>query len=423
MKSIKLIQIITAFVLFTTVSFAQKLKLPDNIEQYIRVEKLSKRVLIITNSIANNETVTAIATKKGVVIIDAGMNPPVTEIYKRMIEKEFNRKDFIYLINTHSHSDHTYGNPAFSEAKIIGQVNGKKEISKRYKEDSFKTVFSNILKRDTETLKTLDSNSTTAKELAIGIYRISEMFSNIENNFIPPAPSIMFNDKMTLDMGDVTFKLYYFGKAHTQSDILIYIPEEQVVFTGDLFGEAGNVGFDDINKTAVNNWYSALNSVLLPENEIKYVVRGHNRTTMNREVLTIFYNNVKSLWDKFNEGKELYNAENLKQILDKSGLDSSIAEFHKLRTTEKDKYFFLEGGLNNVAYDLLNQNKVKEAIEIFKMNVELFPESFNVYDSLGEAYMKAGNKELAIENYEKSLKLNPESQSGKDALKRLNEQK
>jgi tetratricopeptide (TPR) repeat protein len=53
------------------------------------------------------------------------------------------------------------------------------------------------------------------------------------------------------------------------------------------------------------------------------------------------------------------------------------------------------------------------------LNVEAFPESFNTYDSLGEAYAAAGEKELAIRNYEKSLQLNPNSQSGIDALKKL----
>ena len=56
---------------------------------------------------------------------------------------------------------------------------------------------------------------------------------------------------------------------------------------------------------------------------------------------------------------------------------------------------------------------------MFKLNVELFPESWNVYDSLGEALLKAGDTEKAIKMYEKSLTLNPESKSGKDALAKL----
>jgi len=63
--------------------------------------------------------------------------------------------------------------------------------------------------------------------------------------------------------------------------------------------------------------------------------------------------------------------------------------------------------------------KVKEAIEIFKLNVEAYPQSSNVYDSLGEAYMVNGDKELAIKNYSKSVELNPKNTAAVEALKKL----
>jgi len=55
------------------------------------------------------------------------------------------------------------------------------------------------------------------------------------------------------------------------------------------------------------------------------------------------------------------------------------------------------------------------------LNVADYPQSFNVYDSLGEAYMVNKEKELAIQNYQKSLELNPNNTSGVEALKRLQE--
>jgi Flp pilus assembly protein TadD len=63
--------------------------------------------------------------------------------------------------------------------------------------------------------------------------------------------------------------------------------------------------------------------------------------------------------------------------------------------------------------------KLGEAIAVFKLNVELYPGSWNVYDSLAEAYMNNGDKELAIANYEKSLALNPENANGAAMLKKL----
>lgn len=82
-------------------------------------------------------------------------------------------------------------------------------------------------------------------------------------------------------------------------------------------------------------------------------------------------------------------------------------------------HYSLEADVNVVGYRLLGMNKVTEAIEVLKLNVNLFPESSNVYDSLGEAYMTHGDTELAIENYEKSLKLNPENSGAVEMLKKL----
>ena len=67
----------------------------------------------------------------------------------------------------------------------------------------------------------------------------------------------------------------------------------------------------------------------------------------------------------------------------------------------------------------MGTGKLKEAIEIFKLNVEAYPKGFNTYDSLAEAYMNNKENELAIQNYKKSIELNPENKSAVDALKRL----
>ena len=79
----------------------------------------------------------------------------------------------------------------------------------------------------------------------------------------------------------------------------------------------------------------------------------------------------------------------------------------------------IEARLNGTGYALLSAKKVTDAIEVLKLNTQLFPNSFNAYDSLGEAYAAAGNRELAVKSYEKSIALNPKSESGKVGLAKL----
>jgi len=86
-------------------------------------------------------------------------------------------------------------------------------------------------------------------------------------------------------------------------------------------------------------------------------------------------------------------------------------KIHKLDVSERQ--------LNSLGYRLLGNNKLKEAIEIFKFVVSEYPESYNAYDSLGEAFMNAGEKELAVKNYKKSLELNPQNENAKKMLEDL----
>jgi len=103
-------------------------------------------------------------------------------------------------------------------------------------------------------------------------------------------------------------------------------------------------------------------------------------------------------------------------ILEK-GLPAGMDKFKALKADET--YALREGEMNSVGYELLQRGKIKEAIEVFKINTETFPKSGNAYDSLGEAYLKDGNKKMAIDNYKKSIVLDPENENGKEVLKGL----
>lgn len=103
----------------------------------------------------------------------------------------------------------------------------------------------------------------------------------------------------------------------------------------------------------------------------------------------------------------------------RDGVAAAIEEYKKLKAAEADSYDFSEQQLNGLGYELIKRKMLNEAIEIFKLNAEVFPASPNVYDSLGEAYMHAGNKELAIKNYEKALQLNPHNEGAVKMLAKL----
>jgi FKBP-type peptidyl-prolyl cis-trans isomerase len=113
----------------------------------------------------------------------------------------------------------------------------------------------------------------------------------------------------------------------------------------------------------------------------------------------------------------------LLEVIITKDVKSAIKVYHDLKDDYEDEYNFKESQLNTLGYQLMQGGRVKDAIEIFKLNVEQFPDSFNVYDSLGEGYMVDGNTKLAIKNYEKSIEINPNNENGKKMLEKLKEKK
>jgi uncharacterized membrane protein len=113
-------------------------------------------------------------------------------------------------------------------------------------------------------------------------------------------------------------------------------------------------------------------------------------------------------------------AETLSVTIASSGIDLAVKQYHELKTAAPATYNFDEGQLNGLGYRLIHANKFKEAIRILQLNVEVYPQSSNVYDSLGEAYMDDGDKPQAIANYQKSLQLNPKNSGAVKMLQKLN---
>ena len=105
----------------------------------------------------------------------------------------------------------------------------------------------------------------------------------------------------------------------------------------------------------------------------------------------------------------------------KKGLQAALDDYTDL----KKKYYgraafdFGEASLNVFGYTLLEGNDTAGAIQVFKLNAETFPDFSNVWGSLAEGYLKAGDLKKAQENYEKALNLDPANQGAKDALKKI----
>ena len=131
--------------------------------------------------------------------------------------------------------------------------------------------------------------------------------------------------------------------------------------------------------------------------------------------LAIWLPQVKAAYDT-----RISIAEPLAATIAASGIDAAGKQYHDLKAANLATYNFDERELNDLGYQFIRAKKFKEAIGIFQLNVEAYPQSSNVYDSLGEAYMDDGDKAPAIANYQKSLQLNPNNAGAVEMLRKLN---
>lgn len=122
------------------------------------------------------------------------------------------------------------------------------------------------------------------------------------------------------------------------------------------------------------------------------------------------------LYDKSYDLPKKSIAYTLADKIEKEGISATLEYSNGIKNFN-DYYYADENEMNGTGYEFLNAGKVNEAVAIFKLNTQVFPKSANVYDSYGEALLASGNKTEAIENYKKSVKLNPGNENAVKILK------
>jgi predicted alpha/beta superfamily hydrolase len=156
--------------------------------------------------------------------------------------------------------------------------------------------------------------------------------------------------------------------------------------------------------------------------------RGYRNLKFKGEILPTFKHEYGAAATFLSRGLEyMFFPQSIYPVMldsiNREGIEKAIAAYHDLKSAKADVYNLAESELDDVGHFLLNSGRVHEAIQIFKLNVASYPESSNVYNSLGEAYMINGDIEFAIANYRKSLELNPKNTNAAEMLNKLGQKK
>jgi cyclase len=235
-----------------------------------------------------------IVNRDDVLIVDSHISP---ESGRAMLQelKAITDKPVRFLVNTHFHYDHTNGNQVFGPAvDIIGHEFTERKLAGDILQ---RGMFADLLRGLPRQLT--DLKSRAAAEADAGArgrleqqVRVQTAFSDSLKELSVTRPTVTLDDRMTLFRGDREIRLLYLGRGHTGGDVVVYLPRERLVCSGDLLVN----GIANLIDGYVNEWPDALEK--LKGLDFDDVIPGHGDPFKGKERIDWFQAYLRDLWQQ-----------------------------------------------------------------------------------------------------------------------------
>jgi glyoxylase-like metal-dependent hydrolase (beta-lactamase superfamily II) len=235
-----------------------------------------------------------ILNQDDVVLVDTNITPEAT---RRLVNdiKTLTDKPVRYVVNTHWHYDHTDGNQIFGpEVTIIGHENERTEILAGVLKNRLALEFQNLPRQLDNIRKQIAGEADAArKQQAEDRLKVQEAYQEQLRETVPTPPTLTVADHLTLYRGDREIRIVYLGRGHSDTDLMVYLPNEKVIATGDFFeGPATGAlafGFHD-------EW--AANLEKLKVIDFETVVPGHGEPFKGKDQIAYFQAFLRDLWNQ-----------------------------------------------------------------------------------------------------------------------------
>jgi cyclase len=243
-----------------------------------------------TMNVGSNSAV--IVNRDDVLIVDSHITPEAARVMLREI-RAITDKPVRFLVNTHFHFDHTDGNQVFGpDVQIIGHDFTRRKLAGDFlHEPIFVNSVAGLPKQiaDLEARAAAESDPATKTRLEQQV-RVQRAYQEQLKEIQPTPPAVAFSDAMTLFRGDREIRLLFLGHGHTGGDVVVYLPAERVVCTGDLLVN----GIANLVDGYVNEWPAALER--LAALDFEDVIPGHGEPFKGKERIGFFQAYLRDLW-------------------------------------------------------------------------------------------------------------------------------
>jgi cyclase len=232
-----------------------------------------------------------IVGEDGVTVVDSGAGPSEARVLLAAI-RTVSDLPVRYLIDTHFHFDHAFGNEAFAGALVIGHEATREMLGKDALQKRTAAGFAAGLPAQIEKARADGEKATDPRMRAESSQRVSALEAYQKElaalRVIPPA--LTFGDHFTLWLGTREIRLLHLGRGHTAGDLVVFLPQERIVCTGDLFN--GYIGY--MGDAYVDEWPDALER--LAALDFETVIPGHGAPFKGKDAIAPVQACLRDLW-------------------------------------------------------------------------------------------------------------------------------
>ncbi len=246
------------------------------------IERVSERVLVMSPR-TGNARVVALASEQGLVMLNCGWSPSFARQLRGEAERAFGRREWRAVILTDAGFLDGGGAEAFPEAVLIAHEErraywqelgeaGAAEMLAGQREE-----FEARVTRSEAMLDTLQGSLERRQGLEEWIELCRRIADDLARPYDIPLPELTFSDRLTLDLGDLTLECLWFGETAEGADVLVRVPEENLVWMGDICHAAHVLPYGRYADRApdVDRWLTVLDEMLAGDPTTMKVYRAN----------------------------------------------------------------------------------------------------------------------------------------------------
>jgi cyclase len=295
-------------------------------------------------SVVGNSAV--IVNDTDAIIVDDHVSPAAAWVLVEEL-KDITPKPVRTVINTHFHFDHAHGNQIFDkDVAIIGHEFTREmlTVGKSVEMPLYRNYAAGLPKQiDDLKIRLAAEKDAAAKTTLQNQIQVAESNAASQAELKPTPPNVTLKTQMTLYRGDREIQIRFIGRAHTAGDVVVFLPKEKIVITGDML----TTGLSNMSDAFVNDWSSTLDE--LKKLDFTTVLPGHGEAFTDKAKIDYFQAYLRDVWTEVGRLKQ-------------QGVSAEEAAKRADLTKHKDRFPTINGpGVPLIAvtriYDLLDRKQ------------------------------------------------------------------